>query len=73
MIKAEEREWISPREASGRFQVAIPTVYHWCRRGMVTLMDASLMKQMGLAGKYWMEVESVRRRRDAVYFGGSVQ
>ena len=66
MLTYEGKSYVVPREAAQMFSIHLATVYNWCVRGQVTLLDPFRIKE-ALPSKYLIELESLKLRHAHVY------
>ena len=60
------KKYVTPQEAANLLAIHLTTVYSWCSKGQVELLDAVQIGEAS-ASKYWIELESLRRRHAHVY------
>lgn len=68
MIGWNGLRYITPREASRKFALALPTIYRWCREGKVELLNPTEREERELSGKYWILESSLRELQMGVFF-----
>ena len=66
MITYEDKNYVTPREAAQMLSIHIATVYNWCSRKQVELLDVTALNIAG-DSKYLIEIDSLRARHAKVY------
>ena len=66
MILYEGKKYFTPREAERMLSIHLATVYSWCRKQQVELLDLIKIEEE-VASKYLIEEESLRRRHKRVH------
>lgn len=69
MIVRNGKVYLTPREASTRFVISLPTVYHWCRIGAVEVVSPQELGVEYPGSKYLIEEESLKAQRVRSYEG----
>ena len=66
MMMVEGKTYVTPREAAQMLAIHIATVYNWCIRGQVELLDATSLAVPGTS-KYLIEINSLKLRHSKIY------
>ena len=66
MITYEDKNYVTPREAAQMLSIHIATVYNWCGRNQVELLDPTTLN-IARDSKYLIEIDSLRARHAKVY------
>jgi len=66
MIVIQDKSYVTPREAAQMFAIHLATVYNWCIREQVELLDATTVAE-ARESKYLIELDSLRLRHAQVF------
>jgi predicted site-specific integrase-resolvase len=58
-LVAEQKVYLTPKQASDQYGVPLSTIYRWCQEGKVELLDLEGAPVDSMLGKYHIEKDSL--------------